>query len=146
MKLSQEEMKKTTEKKWEKQKSEITLEVNDWLYSQGIEATDDQIEELVTRLHDTDEDFYVELEGGEYRFIHEQDIWDIYVEGIEEITKECYLCVGQKDLPWWISIDWEKTAETCYDADGYGHHFASYDGEEDEQEFWGELYYIFRTN
>ena len=41
-------------------------------------------------------DFYAEIDGGEYRFIHEEFIWNIYVEGIKELTQDGYL--GGTDL------------------------------------------------
>ena len=91
-------------------------------------------------------DFYAEIDGGEYRFIHEDFIWKIYVEGIKELTQDGYLGGTDLDKHWWIAIDWEKTAENCYDADGYGHHFAGYDGYEYEADIDDTLYYIFRTN
>ena len=50
------------------------------------------------------------------------------------------------DKHWWIELDWEKTAQNCLDADGYGHHFSGYDGSEFECEFGGEEYSIFRVN
>ena len=55
------------------------------------------------------------------------------------------MCLGAGKL-WWVAIDWEKTAQNCLDADGYGHHFASYDGDELEIMLNGDLYYFFRTN
>lgn len=92
------------------------------------------------------DDFTVDIDGEEYRFIHEDCIWDIYKEGIKEITEECYLDGLDTDKHWWIAIDWEKTAQNCLDADGYGHHFATYDGKEYEWTIDGMDYYIFRTN
>ena len=85
-------------------------------------------------------DFTVEYGGAEYRFIHDDEIWDIYVEAIEETVRECY------DLPKYpdfvaVSIDWEATARNCY-VDGYGHQFASYDHGETEHLSW----WVFRTN
>lgn len=109
----------------------------------GLQVNRDEVRTL-ERYVDTEYDFYVEIDGSEFRFIAESDIWDIYVEGIKDITEECYL--GGNELPWWVSVDWEKTARNCYDADGYGHHFASYDGHEHECKIGEENYYYFRTN
>lgn len=64
----------------------------------------------------------------EFRLIHEDDIWDIYVDYIEELTKDCYL--HGNELPDFLAIDWEQTAENC-SADGYGHSFSGYDGSEE---------------
>lgn len=49
------------------------------------------------------------------------------------------------DKVWWIEIDWDKTIDNVF-TDGYGHHFSSYDGSEEQIEFKDETYYIFRTN
>lgn len=42
--------------------------------------------------------------------------------------------------------DIEAIQEGYKDADGYGHHFAQYDGEENEIEIDGTTYYYFRKN
>lgn len=123
----------------------MTRDILEMIQDLQLDINRDEVREIERYLN-SDNDFYVEIDGEEYRFINEDAIWDIYVEGIEEITKECYLCIGQKDLPWWIDIDWEGTAENCLQADGYGHHFASYDGIEHEYKLGEENYYIFRTN
>lgn len=123
----------------------MTRDILEMIQDLGLEINRDEVREI-ERYVNSENDFYVEIDGQEYRFINEDEIWDIYVEEIKEVTIECYLCVGQKDLPWWIDIDWEKTARNCYDADGYGHHFARYDGNEYEWTIDGMDYYIFRTN
>lgn len=101
----------------------------------------DEVRELEEKLYTEYDDFWIELDGEEYRFIHEDFIWDIYVDSIKEMVEDCY----DIKAPDWLVIDWEQTAENCY-ADGYGHHFAHYDGNEYEHKIGGELYYIFRTN
>jgi hypothetical protein len=91
-------------------------------------------------------DFTVEIDGGEYRFISEDVIRDIAQEEISDLVQECYLG-GQKELPWWIEIDWNKTVQNCIDADGYGHHFSGYDGNEYEVAVDSIIeWYVFRTN
>ena len=110
----------------------------------NISAADDEIDDLVDS--SDEQDFCIELDGKEYRFIDDKYIWDIYVEEIQSVTEECYLNDINTDNLWWIAIDWEKTAQNCFDADGYGHHFASYDNEELEIMLNGDLYYFFRTN
>ena len=87
-------------------------------------------------------DFTLDFDGNEYRIIHEDSIWGIYVEEIKNIVESCYdLKLDQ--LPGFIavSIDWENTATNAY-VDGYGHTFSGYDGSEEKV---GD-YYIFRTN
>ena len=87
----------------------------------------------------TENDFYIEINGKEYRIIKEDIIWDVYVDSIKEIAEE------YTDIPNWISIDWEETAGNCY-VDGYGYTFSTYDGSELEYKFNNENYFIFRTN
>lgn len=110
----------------------------------NISATDDELDDLANS--SDEQDFCIVLDGNEYRFIDDKYIWDIYVDEIQQVTEECYLCGMDTDKYWWIAIDWEKTAQNCLDADGYGHHFASYDGDELEIMLNGDLYYFFRTN
>lgn len=109
-----------------------------------LEINRDEVREI-ERYIESENDFYVEIDGQEYRFIHENAIWDIYVDSIRDLTEECYL-INEGAKQWWIAIDWDKTAQNCYDADGYGHHFGTYDGNEVEWAFDGENYHIFRTN
>ena len=104
-----------------------------------ISLDGDEIESLIEALGSAD--FTIKLGGNEYRFIHEADIWDIYVESIQQLVEDCYLMETDLSKIWWLEIDWEKTAKNCY-ADGYGHHFSGYDGSEAE----AAGYYIFRTN
>lgn len=108
-------------------------------YSEAKEA----LEELADKIESSD-DFWIELDGNEYRIISDSSIWEIYVEEIKNITEDCYSDVIKlDDLPHWLAfeIDWEQTAKNCH-ADGYGHTFAGYDGEEQEVSGW----WIFRTN
>ena len=61
---------------------------------------------------------------------------------IQELVQDCYLNGTDLDKYWWIEVDWDKTAKNVIDADGYGHHFATYDHEE----YYYEGCYFFRTN
>ncbi len=85
-------------------------------------------------------DLYWECDGQEYRIIHMDEIDDIAEEEIKEIVQDCYLNGVDMDKLWWIEIDWKQTADNCISADGYGHHFSSYDGSEEEWDNW----YFFR--
>lgn len=105
-----------------------------------LDVNRDEVVEFEGLLN-SENDFHIDIDGNEYRVINSDCIWDIYVEGIQEITEDCY----NIKAPSWLAIDWEKTAENCH-VDGYGHHFSSYDGSELECEFGEEGYYIFRTN
>lgn len=104
-----------------------------------------EMEDLIYSL-ETETDFHINIDGNEYRFIDEDDIDDIAVEEIKEVVKDCYLNGTDLDKLWWIEIDWEKTADNCIRADGYGHHFSHYDGSEEEATLFGSDWYIFRTN
>jgi hypothetical protein len=106
-----------------------------------LDINRDEVREIERYLN-SENDFYVEIDREEYRFINEDVIWDIFVDEIQQFTEDCY--TGK--LKWWIAIDWEQTAENCLQADGYGLHFASYDGNEHEYKLGEENYYIFRTN
>jgi len=120
----------------------IQREVLEFIYEKlALAINRDEARELTQYLTDVEADFCIDIDGQEYRFIHDLEIWDIYVEAIKEITEDCY----DIKAPTWLAIDWEQTAENC-SVDGYGHTFASYDGEELECNFDGANYYIFRTN
>lgn len=121
-------------------KPQLLKDVEEFVDYLDLTAEDDQLEELVDRL-EMEHDFYVELDGNEYRFIDEHSIWDIYVESVKEMVQDCY----DLNVPNWIAINWEETAENCH-VDGYGHHFSHYDGSEEEYTFDGDTYYIFRIN
>ena len=108
----------------------------------GLSFVRDDACELLDNLID-DSDFTIEIDGQEFRIIHDEYIRDIAQEEIAETIQECYFSVPMnQEIPWWIEIDWDKTVQNCIDADGYGHHFSHYDGSEYEAGNW----YIFRTN
>lgn len=90
-----------------------------------------------------DNDFTIEIDGNEYRFISEKTIEDTYFDEQKDLIKEIYL--GGKELPYWIEIDWEATIENVLSSDGYGNHFASYDGEEIDFVYSDERWYVFRV-
>lgn len=100
------------------------------------------IETLRDNINKGGDDFSFDFDGNEYRIISEDYIWEIYVEEIKNIVKDCYELNLDK-IPDFIavSIDWEKTAQNVY-VDGYGHTFSHYDHSEEE----AGGYYIFRTN
>ena len=95
------------------------------------------IKEIIENVQSSN-DFYLELGSREVRIIdsdHIDEIWsDELIEPLKDSDK-------LSNLPPFIAIDWEKTAEN-YKVEGMGHHFAWYDGEEWET----ETHYIFRTN
>ena len=87
-------------------------------------------------------DFTVETEEGEYRFIEEDAIESIHREEIETLVDDCYL--SDKNIPEMIKryFDYDSFARDCRLSDGYGHHFSSYDGSEERN---GD-YFMFRVN
>ena len=110
----------------------------------SIDISDDDIkQEYIDTIENAIEsdNSTIELDGMEFRLINEDAIREIYQDEQEELIKDCYLS-NLKEIPWWLEIDWEKTVENVLDSDGYGHHFASYDG----GELYTDGYYIFRTN
>jgi len=86
----------------------------------------------------TDDDFYIDVDGMEFRFISKDAIDELWEEGLIEMVKDCY---GLSDVPSFVTIDWAETIENLKE-DGMGHHFGSYDGEEYET----DSFYYFRTN
>jgi hypothetical protein len=101
--------------------------------------TFDELKSLMVEILDNAEnDYWLELEGGEVRLIHDDSIDQIWTDALIGQVKECY---NLDDIPSFISIDWEQTAENCK-VDGMGHCFAGYDHEEHKSGDWN----IFRTN
>lgn len=109
-----------------------------------MEDTELIIETLKEISENVSDDFNLEFDGNEYRIIHNLNIWDIYVEEIKRTVEDCYELNLDK-IPAFIavSVDWEATAHNAH-ADGYGHTFAGYDGEETQSD--NSDYWIFRTN
>lgn len=97
----------------------------------------DLIEEINNKT-EIDDDFCIDLPCGECRLIGEDNIDEIWTDSLIETIKECY---DLSDVPSFVVIDWEQTAENCK-VDGMGYHFASYDHEE----HFNNGFYIFRTN
>lgn len=90
----------------------------------------------LTDLADND-DFFIEVDGAEYRIIHD----DVILETFREEMRECIEDSYDIDVPGFVEIDWRATINNCL-QDGYGLHFSSYDG----SELNCGNYYIFRTN
>lgn len=87
------------------------------------------------------DDFTVDFGSKVYRFIHDDSIEGIHREEIKELVDDCYL---SRDIPDIAKqyFDYDSFACDCRISDGYGHRFASYDGEEIEVGDW----HVFRTN
>jgi hypothetical protein len=96
----------------------------------------DSAGELLYKL-DTDTDFSIDIDGEEYRVIHDDVIEGIWEESLRDLLEECY------EIPDFLAnyIDYDAWVSDCK-VDGMGHHFAGYDGEEHGVADW----YMFRTN
>lgn len=111
----------------------------------GCDTDKGEMRDLIDALEEED-DFHITIDGNEYRWIDAVEIDDIAEEEIKDVVKDCYLNGTDIDKLWWLEIDWEKTAQNCINADGYGHHFSHYDGSEEEARLLGRDWYIFRTH
>ena len=98
----------------------------------------DLIDEIRDKMNSED-DFYIDsLPCGAVRIIGDGALDQIMQEELIERLKECY---ELSDLPDFVVIDWNQTAENCKGTD-MSHHFAVYDGEEHNAQGFS----IFRTN
>lgn len=103
------------------------------------ELSAEKIEEL-TDLIESENDFYFELEGGEwFRFIHNSEIEDTFYNSCVDLLEECYFNKDNEFLQRYI--DYDGYVRDC-SYDWYGVHFSSYDWSEE----YLDEYYIFRTN
>lgn len=118
--------------------------ISDFIYECEEGEIDDRqtLLDFIEEFDPSEDDQSVEFDCCEYRIIKDSAIWGIYVEEIENIVTGCYDLKLDK-IPDFIavSIDWEQTARNAY-VDGYGHTFASYDGEE----ICTPGYWAFRVN
>ena len=80
-----------------------------------------------------------DFEVDNVRFISSDIIDDVWTVSLIDQIKDCY---DLSDVPDFVAIDWEETAENCK-VDGMGHHFNSYDGGEEEITIDGTLYHVF---
>ena len=118
----------------------VLSDIMDFLEQEDLEPEQDDVQLLLDEILFGHEDFHIELDGKEYRFIYEHAIDDIYAEEQKDFIEQ-----ELPDLPSYVEIDWKQTIENLK-ADGFGHCFASYDGEELEAEFDGMFFYVFRVN
>jgi len=118
----------------------VLSDIMDFLEQEDLEPEQDDVQLLLDEILLGQEDFYIELDGKEYRFIYEHAIDDIYAEEQRDFIEQ-----ELPDLPSYVEIDWEQTIENVK-ADGFANWFAGYDGQELEAEFDGMFYYIYRVN
>jgi hypothetical protein len=110
-------------------------------YDLELQINRDEIIDFEEKLN-CENDFNIDIDGNEYRVIHQDIIHDIHKEEIKNITEDCY----DLDLPSWLVIDWGATSSEVYISYGFGNHFATYDGIEMQLDYNEKCYYIFRTN
>lgn len=111
---------------------EVDFEVNDYRF-----ISTDEIDEIMTD----------ELLGDEYTlgmfnawFI--ADILDIPLDAVEKMQKaEAFEGIGAL-----MAQKIDQVQKEYVSADGYGHHFAHYDGNEQEIRFNDTLFHVFRVN
>lgn len=106
-----------------------------------------EAKEALETLESESGDFIFELEGEEFRLIHEDEIEDTFASEVRSTIEDCYDIENLIDrdkigfLADHIEIDWPGVVDACL-QDGYGHQFSHYDG----SEYSAGGYYIFRTN
>jgi len=107
---------------------------------QSIDLSFSECKELYEELENLmdEEDFYIEVQHCEFRVIAASVIDEIWTDSLIELIKDCY---DLSDVPDFVAIDWDETAENCK-IDGLGHHFSSYDGSEHES----NKYHYFLVN
>lgn len=118
----------------------VLKDVLDFIEEQDLSPEQDEIQELIDKIVLDEEDFCVELDGNEYRFIYENAIDEIYAEETKDLIE-----LSLPSLPGYVQIDWYNTIESLKKY-GFGMRFASYDGEELECDFDGMFFYVFRIN
>lgn len=128
----------------------------------------DDYREVAENIISLDSDFYSPCDN--YRFINSDNIDEIMQD---ELASDEYIlgCFNAHFLSHIIDIDYdvieamqkagayeaigkliisldklEELQQDYVSADGYGHHFAHYDGYENEIHVLNELYYVFKVN
>ena len=96
--------------------------------------------EVIEACDSLEDSEYFTLAGEEYRVLHDDDIFDVYLNAFKDHLRDCY---NQGDLPPFLKIDWVASALDVIASDGYAAHFSSYD--------WSThievgRYNLFRTN
>jgi len=140
------DMELTSEAKEEIEKiKDMIGEVNE-----EIEETDDPImrEELEDKIQELESEIE-ELEDDEDSYEFTEEAKERYVEGrMQDIRYDPVSFLRDYGLEREIEnfIDQDSFIEDVINSDGRGHTISSYDGEEDEIEYEGTTYYIYRMN
>ena len=115
---------------------DIILFINE---TDGQDSAIEVIEEILNKI-DSEDDFYIEVDSKEYRFIHDRIIEDEFYNYQVDLIDECYL----SNVPEIVKnyFDYDKFISDC-EYDGYANTFSSYDG---STEIELTNYTVFRTN
>lgn len=113
--------------------------------------TNERIQALMLHTGDTEADNYtegyneqtIEHDGAEYLVVTDSEADDMWEESLDNYIDECIL----PELPEWVQNyfddeGWKSDAR----HDGRGNSLSSYDGFENEENFEGTTYYIYRMN
>lgn len=81
--------------------------------------------------------------GSEYLILTDSEADDKWDNALEDYIDECIIPEIPEDYQIYFDREkWKRDAR----HDGRGHSIATYDGDEDEVEYNGETYYIYRMN
>ena len=97
------------------------------------------IEDILNKI-DVEDDFYIEVDSKEYRFIHDRVIEDEFYNYNADLIDECYLSNIPETIKNYFNYD-EFVSDCKYD--GYANTFSSWDG---STEIELNNYTAFRTN
>ena len=119
-------------------------------FNEELEETDDSImrEELEDKIQDLESEIE-DLEDDEDSYEFTEEAKEKYVESrMDDVRYDPVRFLRDYGLEREIEnfIDQESFIEDVINSDGRGHTIASYDGNEDEVEYEGTTYYIYRMN
>ena len=119
-------------------------------FNEELEETDDSImrEELEDKIQDLESEIE-DLEDDEDSYEFTEEAKERYVESrMDDVRYDPVRFLRDYGLEREIEnfIDQESFIEDVINSDGRGHTIASYDGNEDEVEYEGTTYYIYRMN
>ena len=119
-------------------------------FNEELEETDDSImrEELEDKIQDLESEIE-DLEDDEDSYEFTEEAKEKYVESrMDDVRYDPVSFLRDYGLEREIEnfIDQESFIEDVINSDGRGHTIASYDGNEDEVEYEGTTYYIYRMN
>lgn len=123
-------------------KGEINFNIDDLKEYVEDKENSDYSEEIAEFFEDYDNDIdeYIELYAEDYAYEYKDNPIDYFLEHFGKDFVTDRLKEG------FISVDFEKIAEEIICVDGRGNSLARYDGNENEQEFEGCNFYIYKQD